>query len=341
MINPRCIFLSVVLSLSMVLLQGESPPNVNAAASIESSQLEISSVCYDKTVYFEDDISKAKVSIRNKGKKTVKLWLGYSLKDPSNNWIDINPSEINLAGLETKEVYMNYKLENLPTGAYSSVFALWDSFPINENSKRLANFETSNAFSYFKVHETFNTLNENMWVRREGTLGGTELLEENVFISDKLLNIRLPKDRLQGGEIQSIHPLGFGAYEVSLKLPDSPSSITGFFLYKQPDFFHEIDIEIFNKKNSEVLFTSYKDGKVQKEYRVPLEFDPTANFHKYRIEFYEKSVRFFVDDKLYHQIDEGFSTEDMYLILNAWYPHWLEGVPNPYDSTLKAEWIRY
>lgn len=341
MINPRCIFLSLVLSFSIVLLQGESPPNVITADTTIASQVEIKSASYDKTVYFKGEISKAKILVHNKSKNPVKLWLGYSLKSPSDNWIDIAPTEITLNGLETKEVYMTYKLENIPTGSYSSVFALWDSFPINEASKRLANFETSNSFSYFKVHETFHMLNENMWIKREGNLSITKLLEENVFISNKMLNIKLPKDRLEGGEIQSIAPVGFGSYEVSLKLPDAPDSITGFFLYKQPDFFHEIDIEIFNKKNSEVLFTSYKDGKVQKEHRVPLKFDPTASFHKYRIEFYEKSIRFFVDDKLYHQIDEGFSKEEMYLILNAWYPHWLEGIPSSYDATLKAEWIRY
>lgn len=60
--------------------------------------------------------------------------------------------------------------------------------------------------------------------------------------------IKLPSGTTDGGEIQTKDELGFGSYEAKLKLPDAPSSITGFFLYKEPDYYHEIDIEIFNFK---------------------------------------------------------------------------------------------
>lgn len=307
----------------------------------QSYALDIKSVSYDKTVYFENEESIAKVILVNNSSLPKTVWLGYSLNTPVNKWIDIEPQKIDIAANQTQTIFMKYKLKNHITGTYSSVFALWDSFPVNESSKRLANFECTNAFDYFKKQETFKTLNDSMWIKREGYLSKTELISDNVYIQNNLLAIALPKNKLQGGELQSKSEVGFGAYEVYMKLPNAPSTITGFFLYKQPDFFHEIDIEVFNKPNTEVFFTTYKDNSIQNNYQVPLDFDPTANFHKYRIDFYEDKVRFLIDGKLYYEVKEGFSKEEMYLILNAWYPHWLEETPLSNDSRLLVEWMRY
>ncbi len=310
-------------------------------SSKQSYALEIKSISYDKSVYFENEEVIAKVTLVNKSSFPKTAWLGYSLRSPDDKWIDIEPQKVSLLANQSQTVMMKYKLKTDITGSYTSVFALWDSFPITQASKRLANFEQEAAFSYFKTQETFEKFNDAIWLKREGMLNQTMLTEDNVQIKNNKLCIELPKNKLEGGELQSKSEVGFGAYEVYMKLPNAPSTITGFFLYKQPDFHHEIDIEVFNKPESEVFFTTYEENGIKNNHKIPLDFDPTASFHKYRIEFYEHKVSFFIDNKLYYEVTQGFSKEKMYLILNAWYPHWLESTPADYDSSLLVEWIRY
>lgn len=71
----------------------------------------------------------------------------------------------------------------------------------------------------------------------------------------------IPAGTLEGGEIYTKELPSFGTHEVRMKLPLAPSSITGFFLYTEPDFFNEIEIEIHNSKNRKFLLTTYEGEK--------------------------------------------------------------------------------
>ncbi len=127
-----------------------------------------------------------------------------------------------------------------------------------------------------------------------------------------------------------------------MKLPNAPSSITWFFLYKEPDFEHEIDIEIFNKPKSKLLLTTHYQGRSpEKEYSKDLSFDPTADFNVYKINYYPNKLEFYVNDKLYQTWNNGYSKDPMYLYLNTWYPSWLEKTPSKKDTYLEGDWIKY
>jgi beta-glucanase (GH16 family) len=65
---------------------------------------------------------------------------------------------------------------------------------------------------------------------------------------------------LNGGEIMSKDLYGEGSYSARMKLPNAPSSITGFFLYQAPDYASEIDIEIYNDTSRRVMFSTYSGG---------------------------------------------------------------------------------
>ena len=163
----------------------------------------------------------------------------------------------------------------------------------------------------------------------------------NVGTSNDKLTIKLPARTLTGEEIQSIDMVHYGSYEISMMLPDSPSSITGFFLYKAPDFHHEIDIEVFNSKEGKVLLTSYSKGKKRSEAILPLNFNPTSSFNRYRIDYYPDKLSFYINDFLIQTWSNGFSKEPMHLMVNAWYPVWLEGIAPSQDKYLIVDWIRY
>jgi endo-1,3-1,4-beta-glycanase ExoK len=92
------------------------------------------------------------------------------------------------------------------------------------------------------------------------------------------LRIKLPARTLEGGEVltNELH----GSYGARMKLPNAPGSITGFFLYKAPDYESEIDIEIYNDSNRRIMFTTYAGGTQTHTKTVSLPFDPTAGFHE-------------------------------------------------------------
>ncbi|PKM62151.1 MAG: hypothetical protein CVU99_00610 [Firmicutes bacterium HGW-Firmicutes-4] len=190
--------------------------------------------------------------------------------------------------------------------------------------------------------ENFDLFDENIWAVSDKNLGRSWLNPLNIAVSDGFLKIRMPAHSLEGGEIVSHQAVTYGSYEIRMKLPQAPSSITGFFLYAPPDYFYEIDIEIYNSKDGKLLLTTYADGAVQNEYNGKLGFDPTADFHTYRFDYFTDRVAFYVDDKLIQEWQDGFPEEyPMQLMVNSWYPNWLEGTPTTADQFLLVDWIQY
>ena len=155
------------------------------------------------------------------------------------------------------------------------------------------------------------------------------------------LVVRLPADSLEGGEVASRDFSGYGSYAVRMKVPNAPSSITGFFLYRAPDFEHEVDVEVRNNRSGEVAFTTYLGGSREPtDTEIMLPFDPTAGFHTYRFDYQRDSVQFFADGKLVHAFSVGTPKETMRLRVNAWYPDWQGGKQPASDEYLYVDWIQ-
>lgn len=190
--------------------------------------------------------------------------------------------------------------------------------------------------------ENFDVFEDTIWEKSNKTLGRTLLKSENISIAEGMLKIIMPGNKLEGGEIATIEKLGYGTYEIRMKIPDAPSSITGFFLYAPPDYYYEIDIEIHNQPDGKLLLTTYANGAVQNECVGELGFDPTGSFHNYRFDYEENRVAFYVDNHFIKEWTNGFPKgQPMELTVNTWYPNWLEGTPATVDQTLWVDWIRY
>ncbi len=320
--------------------------SVNSQTIVEAIKgISIVSAEYCEDVYYYEDNVEATVVLHNYEEEDKILWLGYSLLDPMGQYIDITPKKVKLSSKEETEVVVKFIPEKIVTGPYTAVFAVWDSFPIDEESIRITDIEIKEAFRVYAQKENFHQLDESFWKKRDATLGRTKLQPENVLTENEKLLIKLPAQTLYGGEIQTREELGFGSYEVKMKVPNAPSSITGFFLYKEPDYFYEIDIEIFNEAFNEaeayIWFSTYADGKIQNEHKEFFDFDPTKDFHRYRFDYYPGEVSFYINDELVKSWSEGFSTESMRLMLNAWYPSWLDGIKPDEDKYLIVEWMRF
>lgn len=286
------------------------------------------------------------VESHNQSASNQTLYLGFSIVSPTNEVIDFPAKPFSFNSEPDQALTLSYSLKELGldsilTGPYKAIIAIWDKAPITDTSTPLDRIDVDDAFRLYNSIDYFETIDTDLWYSRNGQLGRTQLKHEHVGIINDKLTISHPAGTLEGGEIQTIALKHYGSYETSMKLPDAPSSITGFFLYSAPDFYHEIDIEVFNQQDSEVWLTSYLDGSIHHEDKIPLAFDPTADYHQYRIDYYPDRVSFYIDGKPVKTWEDGFSHNPMHLMINSWFPTWLPGVKPQEDKELLIEWIAY
>ena len=140
--------------------------------------------------------------------------------------------------------------------------------------------------------DDFDSFDTARWSKQEHTLGRSYLDPSNVFVHNGNLEMRLPSGTLEGAEIASVGLYQQGVYVTRMRLPYAPSSITAFFLYKSPDYEHEIDIELYNDSSRRIMFTTYSGGSMTNHETIKLPFDPTRGFHNYRFDYGTGYVKF-------------------------------------------------
>jgi beta-glucanase (GH16 family) len=123
------------------------------------------------------------------------------------------------------------------------------------------------------------------WSKGDHMLGRSYLGPANVDVDGENLLIKLPARTTNGGEISTRNLQGYGSYSARMKLPNAPSSITGFFLYKALDLESEVDIEVFNDSTRRVMFTTYSGDRQTHTETMRPPFDPTTGFHEYRFDY--------------------------------------------------------
>lgn len=187
----------------------------------------------------------------------------------------------------------------------------------------------------------FNSYDGVRWKKGDHALGRGYLRPSNVGTGSGNLLLRLPANTLDGGELLSNVPLGYGSYSARMKVPNAPSSITGFFLYEPPDYASEIDIEIYNDTSRKILFSTYANGRQTHTQTMTLPFDPTTGFHTYRFDYAPGHVRFYADGKLMKQWTNGLPKKSMRLYANAWFPRWLAGQKPAQDKYVLIDRIEY
>lgn len=163
----------------------------------------------------------------------------------------------------------------------------------------------------------------------------------NVEVRDGHAQLKMPPGVFDGAELKTLEPLPPGVFEARIKLANVPSSVTGIFFYKPPDYAHEIDIELYNQPSGRIRFTTYADGAMTNTVEQPLPFDPTADFHLYGIANTPTGVEFYVDRTLVQAWGTGVPRVPMNLYINSWYPQWLEGVPASSTQLTAVDYATY
>jgi len=188
-------------------------------------------------------------------------------------------------------------------------------------------------------HDDFTTLDTSRWLLSSRPFGRGKIDPANIAVADGELGIRLPANRLDGGEIRSRSLYQYGTYRARMRLPDAPTSLTAFFLYRAPDYQQEIDIELFNDTSGRVMFSTYSGGAQTHTSTLLLPFDATAGYHEYAIDYHAGSVRFLVDGAVMQTWSTGIPRAAMQVYANAWFPSWLDGQAPTSDSYTHIDWI--
>ncbi|QIN77570.1 family 16 glycosylhydrolase [Rubrobacter marinus] len=290
------------------------------------------------------DPAVASVRIKNTGSEAHTFSVGYSVRDAEGGWIDalVVPVEAG-PGEESPETELRTPPLEAP-GYYAARVSVWSEDP-EAGAERLDNREEESAFRVSEAPpEEFaegGALPAG-WKATDRKLGRGKIRSENVSMEDGKVRLALPAGTVSGGEIESekLHRPG-SMYTARMKVPDAPSSITGFFLYEPPDLESEIDIEIFNEPSGKILFTTYADGEQTHTEEKKLPFDPTEDFHDYAFFYGEDSVVFYVDGEEMQRYEGGIPDEPMQLYVNSWFPTWLETQIPATDKYAYVEWIEH
>ena len=189
--------------------------------------------------------------------------------------------------------------------------------------------------------DDFNSFNSNRWIKSDHVQGLTDFDPDNVVVDNGLLRLRVPADTTNGGQIESRDYYSYGTFRARMKVADASSSITGFYLYRSPDLYSEIDIEVYNDGTGNVDFVTYVDGQRTHNVSKDFRFDPSADFHNYRIDYNPGSVQFYVDGNLRQTWTDGVPSTSMKLLVNTWFPSWLSGQAPDTGRATRIDWIDY
>lgn len=202
----------------------------------------------------------------------------------------------------------------------------------------LASIAHAAGTSFF---DDFLTFDGSRWKKEDHMLGRSYLDPANIDVVEGNARFKIPARTLEGAELRSKELYHHGAYATRMKLPHAPTSITGFFIYRPPDYAREIDIELYNDSSRRIMFTTYARGRQTHTTTKQLPFDPTAGYHTYAFRYEAGLARFLVDGRVMQTWTKGVPTGSMYLYTNLWFPTWLEGRKPTQDSFLDVDWTRY
>jgi hypothetical protein len=351
----RCTLFLIVLSIWVVFINGIFAvvrqddylmPHVQCLgkkpASDENNE-QVKDFSPPQGTFFVKESLCTSITLQNPSSNKMDVWISISYIGPTHEKYELPNERITLLPYQTSHHEISWVVpKDIVSGRYKIYLEVWDKSPQQPDAHSLEKKEALESLMIYHHLDEFDSFNTNMWRKTNHILERTSLCSNNVSVSDGKLRIHMPANVFEGGEFQSKEPLGFGAYEIRMKLPVVPSSITGFFLYHSPVMYHEIDIELYNQKNGDFFLTTYASGEKKNLHSDKTPFDLTAQFHNYRIEYAPDRVAFYIDDIFIKAWESGFTKEQMYLVVNSWYPHWLEGIAaKENNSYLEIDWIRY
>ncbi|XP_007049742.2 PREDICTED: xyloglucan endotransglucosylase/hydrolase protein 2 [Theobroma cacao] len=152
---------------------------------------------------------------------------------------------------------------------------------------------------------------------------------DHVLLFNQGREVQLSMDISSGAGFGSKLRYGSGFFQMRIKLPpkDSAGVITAFYLTSQGDKHDELDLEFLGNREGKPITLQtnvFADGVGNREQRILLWFDPTANFHTYQILWNQHQIVFYVDNvpirvfKNNKNIGVGYPSQAMQVEASLW-----------------------
>ncbi|MGM0442859.1 MAG: glycoside hydrolase family 16 protein [Fibrobacterota bacterium] len=172
-----------------------------------------------------------------------------------------------------------------------------------------------------------------------------------VTVDDGILRLSMEPDSQDGaprpicGEITyTTQKFLYGSFAASIKTTAKAGGVVGWFVYNHgvpgDGKLHEIDMEYLTEDLSQIQLTLHHDGYGVDHQIVPVDFDPAAEFHEYRFDWYPDSVSYYIDGTHIGTLTDSVPDDSCSIMLNYWSnndPHW--GGPMP--DTISHMYVDY
>ena len=327
------LFLSIILAFSYNL----SAENIEV--EIFSDELEVLNYQLASGIYGHRDEVISSIELKNLFETEKEYWLGYSIRDDKGNWYDIPAKPFTLDRNERDIIEQSWRVPGrAKAGSYDLYFSIWDDRP-GQRANRLVNIIAENAFeiSDGTTDSELDFSGLDLEVASH-SLGRGRFRAENVELDDDYLVLRSGENNFDGAEVRTTERLGYGSYTVKLKSDYAPGSFTAFFLYQDVEEDNdEIDIEIHNDESGKIDFVTFNDGEKSNFKQVEVDFNPTEDFYEYRIDYYPEQISFYVEGEKLAEFDSDLPSDEMKLMINHWWPNWLEADENHQASRVYIE----
>jgi hypothetical protein len=297
---------------------------------------------------YSGDKSVSLLEFKNTGNVRWKFWIGYSLQDKSGTWYDVPADTLTLnPGEVSRQLELAWIIpgnNQVVSGPYTVRVAVWKTDPSLAGAVRLGFFEQKDAFNAFNFLDGFDSFDTNRWIiSNKLTPGFGKFNPQNVSVKDGLLSIIFPSQTKDGGEVKTTAPAKYkyGTYRASVKTPSQlPGTYTTFFLYESTNL-DEIDIEIWNDGSGKLDLNTWVKGVQKFSAQIILPFDPSSQFHEYRIDYYPNEVSFWVDNvKMRFTNDlSQIPTSLTNIYISGWWPKWMSGNVADTDKFAVYDWI--
>lgn len=157
----------------------------------------------------------------------------------------------------------------------------------------------------------------------------------------------------RGAELRTKSSYIYGRFEVNYKASYGAGQTSTFFTYHElggggVSEWNELDIEILGRYTDDVQFNPITPGQANHEHHQWVNFDPTADFHTYAIEWTPNYVAWFVEgEEVHRQTGDHIAALnlDQKIMMNIWPPAYSSWV-GTLDSRMLPffayyDWVSY
>lgn len=329
--------------------------------NIEQNKIKVLEKNFPNGIYKNGEILNGNMKIEGiqSGDYRIEVFYVHSkYKDTLNSHVDFSLKEN-----EIKTIDFNYLVKpDYLRGFYDFVLTIRDS-----DGEALADYYIKQSIYFaetewiYYYRDDFNEINKDV-AGGIGSLSSDRVKYEYIDKTEELgidyanITFDVQPNSNKSGQSRTILPETYGTYEAMIKVPDSDALLNGFFLYGHNEHNdgveHEIDIEImyhegkwqawgtvFNETHKDYVYNGIEPGVIYQS-KIDLDFDPSIDYHSYRIDFYDDFISFAVDGKEFGRWKNKFDYGDMHLYAGNFYTHWMTGEISKEPLEMNVEWIR-